>query len=138
MAGSCICRCNFHNTKTLERNSKRKINEIDEQNREDLDHIDDNRTNSEELVSVLRRSSRGNKVYSLCFVCEKDKLHHSKYGLAKHENLIRCELSSGEVSLKRVMMGNLESDESSLVAAAKRLKVMISDKDAHSLSSALL
>ena len=35
-------------------------------------------------------------------------------------------------------MGNLESDESSLVAAAKRLKVMISDKDAHSLSSALL
>ena len=63
MPGSCTCRCNFHNTKTLERNSKRKINEIDEQNREDLDHIDDNRTNSEELASVLRRSSRGNIVY---------------------------------------------------------------------------
>ena len=27
----------------------------------------------------------------------------------KHENLIRCELSSGKVSLKRAMMGNLES-----------------------------
>ena len=63
MPGSCTCRCNFHNTKTLERNSKRKINEIDEQNREDLGHIDDNRTNSEELASVLRRSSRGNIVY---------------------------------------------------------------------------
>ena len=63
MAGSCTCRYNFHNTKTVERNSKRKINEIGEQNREYLDHIDDNRTNSEELASVLRRSSRGNIVY---------------------------------------------------------------------------
>ena len=41
------------------------------------------------------------------------------------------ELSSGVASLKRVMMDNLESDDSSLVAAAKRLKI-ISDKDAHS------
>ena len=102
MAGSCTCPCNFHNTKTVERNSKRKINEIGEQKREYLDHIDDNRTNSEELASVLRRSSRGNIVYSLCFVCEKDKLHHSKYGLAKHENLIRC----GKLRLKKVFNAN--------------------------------
>ena len=42
------CRRNFHNTKKLETNSKRKINEIDEQNSED------DRTNSEESASVLR------------------------------------------------------------------------------------
>ena len=81
-------------------------------------------------MSVLRRSSRRNIAYSACFVCEKDKLHYSKYGSAKQENLIRCELSSGEVSLKMAMMYNLESDDSSLVPAAKRLKIMISDKDA--------
>ena len=95
-----------------------------------MDHIDDDRTKSEELASVLRQSSRGNIVYSACFVCEKDKLHYCKCGSTKHENLTRCELSSGEVSLKRAMMNNLESDDPSLVAAAKKLKIMISDKDA--------
>ena len=45
---------------------------------------------------------------------------------------MRAELFSSETSLKRVMVDNLESDDSSLVAAAKRLKIMISDKDAHS------
>ena len=126
------CRRNFHNTKKLETNSKRKINEIDEQNSEDIDHIDDNRTNSKESASVLRRSSRGNIAYSACFICEKDKLHYSKYGSRKDENLIRCKLSSGEGSLKRAMMDNLQWDDPSLVVTAKRLKIMISDKDAHS------
>ena len=71
------CRHNFHNTMKLETNSKRKINKIDVQNSEDVDHIDDDRTNSEESTSVLRQTSRGNIVYSACFVCEKDKLHYS-------------------------------------------------------------
>ena len=66
------------------------------------------RTNSEESESVLRQSSRENTAYSACFVCEKGKLHYSKYGSSKHENLVRCELSSGEASLKRAMMNNLE------------------------------
>ena len=42
------CRRSFHNTKKLEINSKREINEIDEQNSKDIDHIDDERTSSEE------------------------------------------------------------------------------------------
>ena len=63
------CHCNFHNTKKLKTNSKRKINEIDEQNSEDVDHIDGDRTRSEESKSVLRRSSRGNIAYSAYFVC---------------------------------------------------------------------
>ena len=54
------CRHNFYNTKKLQTNSKRKINEIDEQNSEDVDHNDDDKANSEESTSVLRRSSRGN------------------------------------------------------------------------------
>ena len=83
------CRLNFHNRKKLETNSKRKINELDEQNSEYIDHIDDEKTNSEESASVSRRSSRENIPYSACFVCEKDKLHYSKYGSTKHENLIR-------------------------------------------------
>ena len=71
------CHRNFHNTKKLETNSKQKTSEIDEQNSKDIDHIDDDRTNSEESVPVLRRNSRGNIAYSACFVCEKDKLHYS-------------------------------------------------------------
>ena len=55
-----ICRWNFHITKKLETNSKKKKIEIDEQNSEDIDHIGDNKTNSEEYASVLRQSSRGN------------------------------------------------------------------------------
>ena len=39
------CCCNFHTTKKLEANSKTKANEMYEQNRENIDHIDDNRTN---------------------------------------------------------------------------------------------
>ena len=64
------CRRNFHNTKKLETNSKRKINEIYSE------YIDDDRNNSEESASFVRRS-RGNIAYSACFVCEKDKLHYS-------------------------------------------------------------
>ena len=115
----------------LETNSKQKINETDKQNSEDVDHINGDRANSEESASVLRQSSRENIVYSVCFLCEKDKLHCSKYGSTKHKNLIRCELSSNEVSLKRMMMDNLKSDDPSLVATAKRLQIT-SDKDAHS------
>ena len=62
------CHCNFHNTKKLKTNSKRKINEIDEQN----------------------------IAYSAYFVCEKDELHFCKYSSTKHEDLIRCELSRDE------------------------------------------
>ena len=40
------CHRNFHNTKKLETNSKQKTNEINEQNSKDIDHIDDDRTNS--------------------------------------------------------------------------------------------
>ena len=65
-------------------------------------------------------------------VFEKDKLHYSQYGSLKHENLIRCELSTDEVSLKRAMMDNLELDDPSLFPATKRLKIMMSDKDARS------
>ena len=128
------CRRNFHNKKKLETNSKRKLNEIDEQNSKDVDHIDDDRTNSEESTSVLRRINKENIACSAGFVCEKDKVHYYKYGSTEHENLMRCEPSSGGVSLKRAMMDNLESDNSSLVAAVKRLKIdkMISDKDAYS------
>ena len=54
MLAHATCRRNFHNTKNLERNSKLKINEIDEQNSEDVDHIDGERTNSEESASVLK------------------------------------------------------------------------------------
>ena len=50
----------------------------------------------------------------------------------KHKNLIKLELSSDEISLKRAMMGNLESDDPSLVATAKMLEIMISDRDANS------
>ena len=39
---------------------KKKKIEIDEQNSEDIDHIGDDKTNSEEYASVLRQSSRGN------------------------------------------------------------------------------
>ena len=60
------------------------------------------------------------------------KINYSKYGSTKPENLIRCEVSSSEASLKRAMMDNLESDDPSLVPAAKMLKTMISDKYAHS------
>ena len=70
------------------------------------DHIDDDRTNSGESASVLRRNSRGNIVNSASFACEKDKLHYSKYGSTKHENMIRWERSSVEVNLKRAMMDN--------------------------------
>ena len=52
-------RCNFQNTKKLETNSKRKINETYEQNSKDVDHIDNDGTNSEESVSVLWRSNIG-------------------------------------------------------------------------------
>ena len=85
------------------------MNEIDEQNSKDFDHIDDGRTNSEESASVLRRSSRENIANSVCFVCEIDNLHYSKCSSTKHQNLIRYELSSCEVSLKRSMMDNLAS-----------------------------
>ena len=68
------CRRNLHNTKKLETNSKRKINEIYS---EYIDDDDDDRNNSEESASFVRRSSRGNIAYSACFVCEKDKLHYS-------------------------------------------------------------
>ena len=125
-------RCNFQNTKKLETNSKRKINETYEQNSKDVDHIDDDGTNSEESTPVLWRNNRGNIVYSACLVCEKDKLRYSKYSSTKHENLIKYEVSSGEVNLKKEIMDNLESDESSLVATAKRLKIMVSDKFGHS------
>ena len=99
---------------------------------EDVDHIDDGDTNSEEWGSVLRRISRGNIVDSACFVCKKDKLHYSKYSSIKHKNLIKCELFSGEIILKRVIIDNLESDDPSLVATVKRLETMIPDKDANS------
>ena len=117
------CHRNFHNTKKLETNSKQKTSEIDEQNSKDIDHIDDDRTNSEKSLSALTWSSGANIVYQVCFIFEKDELHYSQYGSLKHENLIRCELSSGEVSLKRAMIDNLESDEPSLVVATKRLKI---------------
>ena len=45
--------------KTWNKFKKKKI-EIDEQNSEDIDHIGDDKTNSEEYASVLRQSSRGN------------------------------------------------------------------------------
>ena len=48
------CRHHFRNTKKLEINLKQKINEIDVLNSEDVHHIDDDKTNSEESVSVLR------------------------------------------------------------------------------------
>ena len=63
-------------------------------------------------------------------VCEKDKLQYSKYVPTNLVNLITWELSSGEVILKRAIMDNLELDDPSLVAAVKRLNIMISDKDA--------
>ena len=94
-----------------------------------MDHVDDGRTNSEESMSNL--SNGANIVYPVCFFSEKDELHYPECGSLKHENLTRCELSSGEVSLKKAMMNNLESDDPSLVAV-ERLKIMISDKDAHS------
>ena len=47
------CHRNFHNTKKLETNSKQKTSEIDEQNSKDIDHIDDDRTNSEKSLSAL-------------------------------------------------------------------------------------
>ena len=53
LAYATCCR-NFHSTKKLETNSKQKVHQIDEQNIEDIDHIDDDRANSEESVSVLR------------------------------------------------------------------------------------
>ena len=83
-------------------------------------------------MSVLTWSSGANIVYPVCFIFEKDELHYSQYGSLKHENLIRCELSSGEVSLERAMIDNLVSDDPSLVVATKRLKIMISYKDQHS------
>ena len=131
LAYATCCR-NFHSTKKLEINSKQKVHQIDEQNIEDIDHIDDDRANSEESVSVLRWSSGANIDHSVYLVFEKDKLNYSQYISLKHENLILCELSSSEVSLKRAMMDNLELDDSSLVAGAKKLKIMISDKNAHS------
>ena len=103
----------------------------------EMHYIDDDWRNSKKLVSHLRQSGRGKIIYSTCFLYKKDKLHYSKYGSTKYENLIRCELSSvvrsawSEISLKRVMKDNLEWNNSSL-ATAKRLKVMISDKDVHS------
>ena len=48
------CRRHFRNTKKLEINLKQKINEIDVLNSKDVHHIDDDKTNSEESVSVLR------------------------------------------------------------------------------------
>ena len=72
MLAHATCRRNFHNTKNLERNSKRKINEIDEQNSEDVDHIDGERTNSEESASVLKCRNREHIAHSPCFVCKKD------------------------------------------------------------------
>ena len=46
--------------KNLKQIQKKKKIEIDEQNSEDIDHIGDDKTNSEEYASVLRQSSRGN------------------------------------------------------------------------------
>ena len=60
----------------------------------EMHYIDDDWRNSKKLVSHLRQSGRGKIIYSTCFLCKKDKLHYSKYGSTKHENLIRCELSS--------------------------------------------
>ena len=68
-------------------NSKQKIHQINEQNIEDIDHIDDNRANSEESVSVLRWSSGANIDHSVYLVFEKDKLNYSQYISLKHENL---------------------------------------------------
>ena len=62
----------------------------------------------------------------------KDELHYSQYGSLKHKNLIRCELFSDEVHLKMAVMDILESDNPSLVTAAKSLKTMISYKATHS------
>ena len=107
LAYATCCR-NFHSTKKLETNSKQKVHQIDEQNIEDIDHIDDDRANSEESVSVLRWSSGANIDHSVYLVFEKDKLNYSQYISLKHENLILCELSSSEVSLKRAMRDNLE------------------------------
>ena len=75
---------------------------------------------SKESASVSRWSKRRNIVYFAWFVNEKDKLHYSKYGSTKHKNVTLCALSSGEV--------NLEFDDPSLVAVAKRLEIMTSDK----------
>ena len=44
-----------------------------------VNHIDDDRVSPEKSVSVLRRSSTRNIVFSACFIFEKEKLH-SKYG----------------------------------------------------------
>ena len=79
---------------------------------------------SKESASVSRWSKRRNIVYFAWFVNEKDKLYYSKYGSTKNKNVTLCALSSGEV--------NLEFDDPSLVAVAKRLEIMTSDKDGHS------
>ena len=84
----------------------------------------DDRTNSDESNSILRQGSRGNIIYSACFVCEKDKLHYSKYCSTRRRR--------GSTSLKRAMMDNLKSDHSSLVVTVTSLKIIISVKDAHS------
>ena len=97
-----------------------KIKHLDtqsEQNSEYIDHIDDDRANYL-LSSPLRLWKRWITLFSIPFI--------------KHKNLNRCELSSGEVSLKRVVIDNLELDDPSLVATAKKLKIMILDKDSHS------
>ena len=70
----------------------RKKNETDEQNSEDVDYIDDDRTNSKKLVSNLRQSGRGKLIYSTGFLCEKT--NNIILNTVQHENLIRCELSS--------------------------------------------
>ena len=78
-----------------------KIKHLDtqsEQNSEYIDHIDDDRANYR-LSSPLRLWKKWITLFSIPFI--------------KYENLNRCELSSGEVSLKRVVIDNLELDDPS-------------------------
>ena len=124
--------CNFHNTKKLETNSKQKINEIDQKNSEDIEDSEDSENQLWKIGAGFKVKEWSKIDYPVCFVFEKGKLHYSQYVSLKQENLIRCELSSGEVSLKRAMVDNLELDDSSLAEAAKSLKIVISDTDAHS------
>ena len=65
------CHSNFHNKKKLETNSKTKNKWNDEQNSKDIDLVSDERTNPEESVLFLRRTSGANVIYPVCFVLKR-------------------------------------------------------------------